>query len=149
MQILNYLLLLFFINFCNSFSINKKYTPFITKKNNLKLNMGCDYYIDDSLYIFYSNDKELTYINLEKSKGYYTDYIFLDIEDAPDYDYKTYKKETLEPSMKPIIIFMNNTFSKLSFENKYKELIDYELKICNKTWDNVNKIIKKEERYER
>jgi hypothetical protein len=110
--------------------------------------MGCDYYIDKSLYIFYSNDKELTYINLEKSRGYYTDYIFLDIEDAPDYDYETYKKETLEPS-KPITIYNNNTFSKLTFEKKYKELIDYELKICNKTWDNVNKIIKKEERYER
>ena len=31
---------------------------------------------------------------------------------------------------------------------KYKKLIDDELNLSNKTWDDVNKIIKKEERYE-
>jgi hypothetical protein len=49
--------------------------------------------------------------------------------------------------MEPIIIYNNNCFTKLSFKIKYEKLIDYELKICNKTWDDVNKIIKKEERY--
>lgn len=51
--------------------------------------------------------------------------------------------------MTPIVIFTNNTFSKSSFETKYKKLIDYELNISSKIWNDVNKIIKKEERYER
>jgi hypothetical protein len=51
--------------------------------------------------------------------------------------------------MKPIILYSNNTFSKLSFENKYKSIVDNDLKIINKTWNDVNKIIKIENRYER
>jgi hypothetical protein len=93
-----------------------------------------------------------TYIHLEKKICYYSYYPSSD-EDEED-GYKKYKKRQLEPSIKPIVIysnntFSNNTFSKLTFEKKYKILVHYELKICDKTWDNVNKIIKKEERYER
>jgi hypothetical protein len=108
--------------------------------------MGCDYYIDKSLYIYDYQDKTLSYINLEKSRGYY--WYYKD-EDEWDYDFEAYKKNILEPSMEPIIIYNNNTFTKLSFEKKYEKLIDYELKISNKTWEDINKIIKIEERYER
>lgn len=46
-------------------------------------------------------------------------------------------------------LYNNNTFNKLSFENKYKKIIEYELNSYNKTLNDVNKIIKKENRYER
>jgi hypothetical protein len=51
--------------------------------------------------------------------------------------------------MKPIVIYSNNTFNKLSFENKYKKIIETEIEIFNKTLNDVYKIIKIENRYER
>jgi hypothetical protein len=51
--------------------------------------------------------------------------------------------------MEPIIIYINKNFTKLSFEQKYENRIESELEIYNKTWEDVNIIIKKEERYER
>jgi chromosomal replication initiation ATPase DnaA len=70
-------------------------------------------------------------------------------EDGYDEEYALYIKEKLEPSMKPIVIYSNNSFNKLSFENKYKEIIENELKFLNKTWNHINNIIKVENRYER
>lgn len=52
MYILNYLLFICFINFHNSFFLTKNYHNLISTQNNLKLNMGCDYYIDKLLYIY-------------------------------------------------------------------------------------------------
>ena len=150
MYILNYLLFISFINFYNSFSLIKNYHNLIFQQNNIKLNMGCDYYIDKSLYIYDHENKLISYIRLEHNKGYYYYHSLLD-EDEDNYekDYDEYIKDQLEPSMKPIVIFINNTFSKLSFETKYKKLIDYELNLSSKIWNDVNKIIKKEGRYER
>ena len=51
--------------------------------------------------------------------------------------------------MKPIVIYSNNTFNKISSENKYKKIIEDDLKFFNKTLNDVNKIIKIENRYER
>lgn len=144
MQILKYLLLFFFINSCNSFSLNINNRFFSRYK--VKLNMGCDYYIDKSLYILGYNDNIISFIQLEKSRGYY--WYYKD-EDELDYDFEAYRKNILEPSFEPIIIYTNNSFTKLSFEKKYEKLIDYELKICDKTWEDINKVMKKEERYER
>jgi len=58
-------------------------------------------------------------------------------------------KQELEPSMKPIIIYSNNSFHKLSFEDKYKKIIENELNLFNKTFNDVSKIIKEEIRYEK
>lgn len=146
MLILKYIFLFFFINTCNSFSLNKKNIAIFISRNKFKLNMGCDYYIDKSLYIYDYHNITLSYINLEKNRGYYW---YDKDEDEPDYDFKKYIKNTLEPSMDPIIIYTNNTFLKLSYEKKYEKLIDNELKTCDKTWNDVNQIIKKEVRYER
>jgi len=51
--------------------------------------------------------------------------------------------------MKPILIYSNNSFNKLSFEKKYKKIIEDEISLFNKTWNDVSKIIKIEHRYER
>jgi len=115
-----------------------------------KINMGCDYYIDKDLHIYDYNNKILFCSNLEHERGYYWFGTLVD-EDEEGYDTELsrYIKNTLEPSMKPIVIYSNNSFHKLSFEKKYKKLIENELDSCNKTWNDVNKIIKIETRYER
>lgn len=143
MRILKYLLLLSFINLCNSFSLTIKNRAIFISRHNL--NMGCDYYIDKSLCVYDYHDITISYILLEtRNKGYI--YYNKD-EDEDDYDYEAYKQKILESTMEPIIIYSNNTFTKLSFENKYKELIEFELKSRNKTWDDVNKVAKEELRY--
>jgi len=112
--------------------------------------MSCDYYIDKNLNIYDYNDKIISYIILEHERGYYWFTSALDEdEDGYDIELKQYKKDKLTPNMKPIVIYSNNTFNKLSFEQKYKKIIENELKIINKTLNDVNKILKIEDRYER
>ncbi len=151
MKIFNYFLLFCFINLCNSLSLIKKYFPNFFSQNCIyKLNMGCDYYIDKDLHIYDYDNKMFSSINLEHERGYYWFISALDEdEDGYDTELTQYIKKTLEPNMKPIVIYSNNTFYKPSFENKYKIIIENELMIFNKTWNDVNKILKIENRYER
>ena len=112
--------------------------------------MGCDYYIDKNLHIYDYNDNEITHINVEHERGYYWFVSLLDEdEDGYDKEYAEYIKDQLTPSMKPIIIYSNKTFNKLSFENKYKKFIEDDIKIFNKTLNDVKNILKIENRYER
>jgi len=152
MNILNYFLFINFINLCNSFIlVGKKYYPNLSLHDyKHKLNMGCDYYIDKDLYIYDYNDIMFSYINLEHERGYYWFASLLDVdEDGYDKELTEYIKDVLEPNMKPILIYCNNTFNKLSFENKYKKIIEDDLNLHNKTWNDINKIMKIEYRYER
>jgi hypothetical protein len=139
------LLLFSFISLYNTFLTNFN----IPNPNKLKynLNMGCDYYIDKSLYFYDFENIQFTFIHLERDRGYYSYY---KDEDEPnyDFDYQLYKLKTLTPSMEPIVIYSNYSFSNLSFEQKYKKLIEHELNNCNKKWNDINIIIKKEERTE-
>ena len=151
MQILNYFLFICFINVCNSFTlINTKYFPtFLSRDCRHKLNMGCDYYIDKNLELYDYNDTMFSYINLEHERGYYWFSSLLDEdEDGYDTELAQYIKHILEPNMKPIVIYSNNTFNKLSSENKYKKIIEDDLTFFNMTLNDVSKIIKKENRYE-
>jgi len=149
MLILNCFLFICFINFCNSYTlINKKYSPYFLSRH--KLNMGCDYYIDKDLEIYDYNDKIFSSINLEHERGYYWFSEAVDEdEDGYDTEYAEYIERKLQPSMKPIVIYSDKSFNKLSFENKYRKLIEDELKTFNKTLHDVQKIIKIEHRYER
>lgn len=110
--------------------------------------MGCDYYMDKDLYIYFHNTHRYIFINLEHNRRYFYE-INIDSDDE-DYEKKQEESETeqLMPSMKPILIFMNDTFSKPIFEEKYKELILQNLP-KDKTWEDILKIVKKESRYER
>jgi len=110
--------------------------------------MGCDYYIDKDLILFFHNDSSRKYIQLEHNRGY-----FYDINiDSDDEDYarrqEDSEKEQLTPKMKPILIYENNNFSKPIFEEKYKQLILQNLP-KDKTWTDIKKIMKSESRYER
>ena len=152
MRIFNYFLFICFINLYNSFTlINKQIIPnLISRYCRNKLNMGCDYYIDKNLHIYDYNDKEISYINVEHEKRYYFFVSLLDEdEDGYEEELAQYIQDKLTPYMKPIVIYSNNAFNKISFENKYKKTVENELKIVNKVWDDVNKIIKIESRYER
>ena len=152
MQIFNYFLFFCFINLYNSFTlINKQIrSNFLSRDYRNKLNMGCDYYIDKNLHIYDYNDKEISYINVEHERGYYWFMSVLDEdEDGYDAELAQYIKDILTPTIKPIVIYSNNTFNKLSFENKYKKIIEDEIKIFNKTLNDVKKILKIEYRYER
>jgi hypothetical protein len=112
--------------------------------------MGCDYYIDKDLHIYDYNDNEISYINLEHERGYYWfSSLFDEDEDGYDAELAKYIETRLEPSMKPIVIYSNNTFHKLSFENKYKKMIEDDIKYFNKTLADVKQILKIENRYER
>ena len=151
MQILYFFLFIYSINLCNSFTLinNKNYPKFILHKYIHKLNMACDYYIDKNLEIYDYNDKEISYINVEHERGYYWFVSLLDEdEDGYDAELAQYIKDTLEPHMKPIVIYSNNTFNKLSCENKYKKIIEDNIKFFNMTLNDVSKIIKTENRYE-
>jgi hypothetical protein len=112
--------------------------------------MGCDYYIDKDLHIYDYNNIVFSHINVHHERGYYWFSPSLDEdEDGYENEFSEYQKRMLEPMMKPIVIYSKNAFNKLSFEEKYKNIVECELKLHNKTWNDVNKIIKIEHRYER
>ena len=109
--------------------------------------MGCDYYIYKDLNIYYNDNKYIS-ISLERDRGYYND---IYDEDEEDYEekMKKYIKECLTPVMKPIIIYIDNNFKNINFENKYKHLIENEINKYNIKWCEITKIIKEENRFER
>jgi hypothetical protein len=118
--------------------------------------MGCDYYISKFLKIKFVNSTFELMITLERDTGYYS---FSMDEDDPDYDekYEEYIKETLQPGMKPIVIYEYDIFTSKKLEDKYKPLIDAELERYNnscgmihrKEWKDIREISKRERRYER
>jgi hypothetical protein len=110
--------------------------------------MGCDYYIQKYLYIHYK-DNSTDYITLSKDRGYF--YFSSDLdEDDPDFEikYKELVSLQLEPEMKPLIIYQDSEFLSNFLENKYKFIVEQKMK-NGKYWIDVEKIIKKENRYER
>ena len=147
MQVLYYLLFVWCTNVCSSF---RHSTHFIPRVYENTLNMGCDYYIDKDLHIYYNNDVIISFVNLEHETGYYLFGSSLDEdEDGYETEFARYIQKTLEPRMEPILIYGNNSFHKLSFENKYKTRIERELNALNKTFNDVSQIVKIETRYER
>ena len=106
MQIFSYFLFICFINLCNSFTlVNKQITSnFFSRDRRNKLTMSCDYYIDKDLHIYDYNNRQISYINVEHERGYYWFISSLD-EDKYDAELVQYKKQILEPLMKPIIIY--------------------------------------------
>lgn len=110
--------------------------------------MGCDYYIQKYLYIHYK-DKSKDYISLSTDRGYF--YFSSDLdEDDPDFEIKNNEliRLQLKPRMKPIIIYQDNEFLSNFLENKYKFIVEQKMK-NGKYWIDIEKIIKKENRYER
>jgi len=112
--------------------------------------MGCDFYIEKGLKIVLSNKSFYLWVTLERDKGYFM-HDYLD-EDEDGYEEKLKKsiEEYLTPKMTPIVIFeKQQLYLKELFYNKYNSIIEQELFKYNYTWEDVLKITKEEERYER
>jgi hypothetical protein len=121
--------------------------------------MDCDYYIEKLLRIHYINKEEeeeeygeveiVNYgeIELEIEKRYFNWKIY--DEDEEDYEkkMKAYIEDRLTPIMKPILIYINGSFTTPIFETKYKDLIQKELDLERNEWSDVKKIVKGEVRY--
>ena len=106
--------------------------------------MGCDYYIQKVLRIYFEDDYLCCIVGSER--GYYMD---LYDEDEEDYELKVneYTKECLTPKMEPIILY-NGSFNKSSYETKYKSIVENFMNDCGKKFSDITKIIKIEDRYE-
>jgi hypothetical protein len=114
--------------------------------------MGCDYYIDKDLHVYFHDEKMNDYflINLQHERGYFHDYPYDPDEEDYEQNMNEMIKEQLKPQMKPIVLYTNNTFTKPHFENKYKRFVERKLnEDFYKKWDDVKEIIKVEVRYER
>ena len=109
--------------------------------------MGCDYYIEKGLRIYY-NDNNYLYVELDINRRYYN---YQYDEDEEDYEKKVnaYIKDILTPLMEPIIIYNNNKFNTSILETKYKFIVENEIHNYGKLWCEITKIIKVELRYER
>ena len=145
----HFLLFLFFINVNNSFKI----INYIYRKPHNTLFMGCDYYIEKRLCIHYS-DNSSKYININRERGYYSDYnnyiIDPDIENSNLTEWEKIKKYHLMPSSIPVLIYTNNSFTDIYVSNEYKEILEHEMIYYGgKTWDHIKNIEILEKRYER
>ena len=135
------------------------------------ITMGCDFYIYVYLEIHHING--ISYYEMPTIRGYYCDLecgIYDSDDDENDYYYNSTEYNTLYENMiklcltprKPVVIYSNNSFSKPNFEMKYLSIIQD--KINNiyvekyrrfkdtgtfTSIDQVIKITKKEDRYER
>ena len=111
--------------------------------------MGCDYYISKKIYIYFNNNyNNYLVFELSRTHGYYCyDYD----EDELDYQEKmiSYKERALTPQMKSIILYENNNFNKSSYETTYKTLVEQKAEKYGKKWEDISKIEKVEERFER
>ena len=95
----------------------------------------------------YYNETDHWKLILEKKDLYH--YIHGD-EDDPLYEEQILKdrKRHLDVYTNPIMIYNNNIFIKPLCEVKYKHLIDKFITKYGKTWSNIIRIVKVEERIE-
>jgi len=149
MFLLNFFTFLLFINLHNSFKI----INYIKYKTNNIIYMGCDYYIETNLCINY-NDNIRSYINLNRERGYYSDYdnFIMKIRDEANNmsEWEKMKKYHLTPKAIPFLIYTNNSFVHEYLSRQYKEMVEFEIvNNDDKSWDDVKDIVILEERYER
>lgn len=105
--------------------------------------MGCDFYIYTYLYVYFENKLSNIPIRLNTEKCY-----FYVSENATDQEYEQEVVRQLIPR-EPILIYANNKFENITFEIKYKEIIQKQLKEIDKFWENISIIQIVENRIER
>jgi hypothetical protein len=108
--------------------------------------MWCDYYIEKKIYIYY-NDNTSYFISVNKKRGYYTDdndfIMNTNIENSNLTEWEKVKQYHLTPSITPLIIYNNHSFTNIYVSNEYKALLEYEM-----IYDDIKDIVILEERYE-
>ena len=86
--------------------------------------MGCDYYIEENLYIRY-NDDTSNCIKLGRDRGYYydvhDDFIMnMKYETENMTEWEKIKQYHLEPKAKPYLLYTNNSFTNMDVSDRYK-----------------------------
>jgi len=149
MFFLKLLLFLFSINLHYSFKI----ISYLNRNPYNKLFMGCDYYIEQRLCIFY-NDNSCYCINLKRERGYYTDYddfvMNRNTQTNNLIEWEKIQQHHLTPTASPFIIYTNHSYINLYVANKYESMVEFEMiHNIDKNWDDIKDIVVYEERYER
>lgn len=110
--------------------------------------MGCDYYSVKALEITLKEERIPLLIELERDYGYFD--FFLDSTD-PDYEtiFDRLKQERLKSGMLPIVIYENGDFMNSKLKQKYGFLVEEELFLNKRGWEEIIQIVKMEYRYER
>ena len=123
------------------------------RKSNNIISMGCDYYIEDNLYIYY-NDNGYNCIKLYRDRGYYYDIhddFIMDMKYETENmtEWEKIKQYHLEPRAKPYLLYSNNSITDRIILYRYEKMINRAIINDNKNWDDINEIVILEERYER
>lgn len=130
--------LTFFFLFVNADSF--KMINHANRKLNQNAFIGCDYYIEKRLCIFY-NDNSYYCMNLQRERGYYD---FMDSNLTQPEKIQKY----LTPNSTQTV-YTNHKYINVHEENKYQAMVEYEMIHMDKNWDNVKNITVYEMRYER
>ena len=134
------LLLLFSINLYHSFKI----TSYVNSQYHNKLFMGCDYYIEKRLCIFY-NDKSCYCMNLKTERGYYMN---INTQSSNLTEWEKIQKYHLTPK-DPLIIYTNRSYINEYVEKKYQPMVEFEMiHNIDQNWCDIKDIVVYEERYE-
>ena len=105
--------------------------------------MGCDFYIYTYLYVYFENKTSNIPIllNIEKCYFYVSD-------NATEEEYENEIERQLNPR-DSIQIYSDNNFKNITYELKYKELIQNQLNKIDKNWENISIVEIVERRIER
>ena len=105
--------------------------------------MGCDFYIYTYLYVYFENKNSNIpiFLNTEKCFFYVSD-------DASEQEYENEIEKQLTPR-DSIKIYSNNKFENMTYEIKYKDIIQTQLNKIDKNWENISIIKIVENRIER
>ena len=108
--------------------------------------MDNSYFTLTVLNIYYNNTEYLQLIIDKREQNFYC---YADEDDIMYEDEVIEsRKRSLIVSKKPILIYENKSFNKLLCETKYKARVENFINECGRTWDDITKIIKVEERIE-
>ena len=148
MFFLKFLLFLFSINLHYSF----KMISYINHKSHNKLFMGCDYYIEKRLCIFF-NDNSCDCMNLKRERGYYTKYDDFIMNTNPQNsnltEWEKIQKYHLTPNASPFLIYTNRTYTNDYLANEYEAMVEYFVRLfIYKNLNDVKDIVVYEVRYE-
>jgi hypothetical protein len=119
---------------------------YVNGPNNMPdIKMGCDYYIYKILRIYYVNEPFRSDIELSREPGYYYD-SFID-EDESNYESQIEEHYSQQhvPLMRPILVYINNSFTSNKLENKYNKTIEERIFNDKQQFKNIIKILKIEE----
>lgn len=104
------------------------------------------YYIEKQLLLRYNN-KEFTNIVIDKQISVFYLPLFDGDEQVFEYVVNDYLSMILQSRKEPKTIYKYKNFLSTKWQEKYSVIVDNELNILNKKWNDLNEIVKLEKRY--